>query len=201
MYLPKKLQMQSNEALDFIQQYGFALLSSSDLQASHLPLILKTDADGNHTLYGHMAKANNHWKTLDLQSVLAVFSGPHGYISPTWYDGFPAVPTWNYAAVHVTGTFELTDNNETILHLTDTIAKYEPELLQHGGFIPHDYRDKLAKAIVGFKISITGVEGKLKLGQHRSEADQLGVLAGLAKSTNLDAQQLYQYTKQMLSQT
>ncbi|MDO6620911.1 hypothetical protein [Shewanella sp. 6_MG-2023] len=84
------------------------------------------------------------------------------------------------------------------MHLTDTIAKYEPELLQHGGFTPHAYRDKLAKAIVGFKISIACIEGKLKLGQHRSEADQLGVLAGLAQSTDLDAQQLYQYTKQVL---
>ncbi|WP_144208136.1 FMN-binding negative transcriptional regulator [Shewanella donghaensis] len=209
MYIPKNLAMELEQSIALIKQYGFAVITSSDLQASHLPLIIErldpATNDSTHqqtaeyVLYGHMAKANPHWKAMQSQSVLVVFSAPHGYISPTWYDSFPAVPTWNYAVVHVNGTFELTEDAVTLDKLNQTISKYEPSILKDGGFIPAEYRDKLSKAIVGFKISITSIAGKSKLGQHRSELDQAGVLAGLAKSGNLESQLLYQYTKKILS--
>lgn len=201
MYIPKNLRIEDLDQLQqFVAEFGFALITSSDLTASHLPLLLKAEEGEFGTLYGHMAKANGHWKTIDAQTILAVFSGPHGYISPTWYDTQPAVPTWNYAAVHVKGVVSLTDEETTLSILTDTVAQYEPSLLNKSdlndeGFIPEAYKLKLAKAIVGFKISITSIEGKLKLGQHRSEADQAGVLEGLSASNRLDDQALLAYTK------
>ncbi|MCL1065571.1 FMN-binding negative transcriptional regulator [Shewanella olleyana] len=203
MYIPKKLQMESQQQIhDFIDEFGFAVLTTSNLTASHLPLLLKREEGELGTLYGHLAKANSHWKSMDCEPILAVFSGPHGYISPTWYDSFPAVPTWNYAAVHIKGEVSLTDEETTLQVLTDTIDKYESGLLSplnnsasEHGFIPAEYKAKLSKAIIGFKISITSIEGKLKLGQHRTTADQLGVIAGLNQSTRLDDQALLAYTK------
>ncbi|PMG78061.1 transcriptional regulator [Shewanella sp. 10N.286.51.B7] len=199
MYIPKNLQMESLEQIhDFIDEFSFAILTTQDLTASHLPLLLKRDEGELGTLYGHLAKANSHWKAFDTQAILAVFSGPHGYISPTWYDSYPAVPTWNYAAVHVKGHISLTSSEDTLQILSDTIQYYEPSLTESGGFIPEEYKQKLAKAIVGFKIEITHAEGKLKLGQHRSEADQLGVLNGLAKSSRMDDKALLAYTKSLI---
>ncbi|WP_153913189.1 FMN-binding negative transcriptional regulator [Shewanella sp. TC10] len=199
MYIPKKLQMESLEQIhDFIDEFSFAILTTQDLTASHLPLLLKRDEGELGTLYGHLAKANGHWKSFDTQAILAVFSGPHGYISPTWYDSYPAVPTWNYAAVHVKGLISLTSREETLQILSDTIQYYEPSLAESDGFVPEEYKQKLAKAIVGFKIEITHAEGKLKLGQHRSEADQQGVLNGLAKSSRLDDKALFTYTKSLI---
>ncbi|KPZ71554.1 Protease synthase and sporulation protein PAI 2 [Shewanella sp. P1-14-1] len=201
MYIPKNLRINDLTSLHkFVADYGFAVITTADLTASHLPLLLKLDEGELGTLYGHMARANQHWKIADGQSVLTVFSGPHGYISPTWYESSPAVPTWNYAAVHVKGTVTLTDDETTLSILNDTIAKYEPSLLSsethgHDGFIPPDYKLKLAKAIVGFKVKIDSIEGKNKLGQHRSLADQKGVLAGLSESSRLDDQALLAYTK------
>ncbi|WP_285162628.1 FMN-binding negative transcriptional regulator [Shewanella goraebulensis] len=204
MYIPKKLAIQSVEQMhDFIDEFSFAVVTTADLTASHLPLLLKREEGEFGTLYGHLAKANNHWKSMDMQTLLVVFSGPHGYISPTWYDSYPAVPTWNYAAVHIKGEVTLTDEETTLQILTDTVKTYESNLLtpldasdaEQQGFIPEDYKDKLSKAIIGFKITITEIEGKLKLGQHRSDADQQGVITGLSLSQRFDDKALLAYTK------
>jgi transcriptional regulator len=118
---------------------------------------------------------------------------PHAYISPTWYDSHPAVPTWNYSVVHAKGIIELTDDATTAQVLESTIQQYEPALLQSGGFIPDDYQQKLAKGIVGFKIVIDELQGKQKLGQHRSQSDQQGVVKGLSLSNRTDEKQLLDY--------
>lgn len=101
MYIPKNVALHDKQAIaDLINHFGFGLLISPTLEATHLPLLYEAADDGQEYLYGHIAKANGHWQQLDGQQVLVVFSGPHSYISPTWYANSPAVPTWNYAAVH-----------------------------------------------------------------------------------------------------
>ncbi|WP_243756259.1 FMN-binding negative transcriptional regulator [Shewanella sp. BF02_Schw] len=116
-----------------------------------------------------------------------------GIISPTWYDSYPAVPTWNYSVVHAKGIIELTDDATTAQVLKSTIQQYEPSLLQSGGFIADDYQQKLAKGIVGFKIVIDELQGKQKLGQHRNQSDQQGVVQGLSLSNRADEKQLLAY--------
>lgn len=189
MHIPEKWKMSfTTEMHNFIKEYGFAAVISNDLEASHLPLLLKENEGENGTLYGHFARKNHHWKAANGAKVLVIFSGPHSYISPTWYHTYPAVPTWNYSAVHATGIIQLTDQDTTLTILDETVKKYEPKLT-----IPEDFKSKLSKGIVGFKINIESLQGKEKLGQHRSTEDQLGVTSALSEAESLESQLLYQY--------
>ncbi|AZG72350.1 FMN-binding negative transcriptional regulator [Shewanella livingstonensis] len=198
MHVPDKWDMSAQLFIhqfihQFIQQYGFAAVITDDLDCSHLPLLL-APLEGQHgTLYGHFARTNPHWKQAEGATVLCIFNGPHAYISPTWYDSQPAVPTWNYSVVHAKGRLELLDDATTVQVLESTIEQYEPSLLDNGGFIPQGYQDKLAKGIVGFKIVIDELQGKQKLGQHRHQRDQQGVAQGLSQSTRTDEKQLLDY--------
>ena len=196
MHIPDKWKMEPiNKLYEFIHSYGFGTMVSTDLNASHLPLLLRENDGVQGVLYGHFARANSHWKNLEGEEVLIVFSGPHAYISPTWYEQQPSVPTWNYSAVHVKGVVELVDDDKTADILEETIKKYEPSLLKGDGFIPPEYKNKLAKGIVGFKIVIQECNGKEKLGQHRSIEDQKSVFCALNSTSNPDAKALQTYMK------
>ncbi len=195
MYIPIKMQMTpETEALNFINEFGFGVIVSNDLSASHLPFLLETKNDKT-ILYTHFAKANNHWQILDGHECLVIFSGPHAYISPSWYAKHPAVPTWNYSAVHVKGNCHILDRNHTIEVVEKLVQKYEPQQLERRDIITESVVDKLSAAIVGLKIEVTHLEGKHKLGQHRSQDDQQGVYQALSMSKRLDDQQLAQYMK------
>jgi len=191
MYIPEALKMTSkNEIFDFIDSFGFAVMISPSLQATHIPLLLNRKEGKDGTLYGHLARSNPHWQELQSSRVMAIFNGPHSYISPTWYAKQPSVPTWNYAAVHAFGKVELLSEPDTLNVLNQAIEKYEPELLTNEQVLNAEHNQRLAKAIVGFKIKVDELQGKLKLGQHRSQGDNDGVRDGLQRSGSLEAQQL-----------
>ncbi|MGI2261224.1 FMN-binding negative transcriptional regulator [Shewanella sp. GXUN23E] len=193
MYIPGKLRMPPERVGAFIKQYGFATLITPSLEAAHLPLTLHVDERGRRWLQGHMAKANHLWREIEGQRVLAIFSGPHAYISPHWYASAPAVPTWNYAAVHCYGRLELLDDCQLPQSMDALIAEYEPQLLTDKQMMPAQYRQKLAAAVVGFQIEIDDIQAKEKLGQHRSCDDQRGVTAALTGSNGLEAKLLLEY--------
>jgi transcriptional regulator len=213
MYTPTKLKLESlNELHQFIDDFSFGSIISSStsnktdpsLTASHLPFLLNREEGEMGTLYCHFAKANPQWRTLENESVLAIFNGPHAYISPSWYAAKPAVPTWNYASVHINGVVTFLDDEETLDVINQTIETYEPALLnrkledkvnQEDQIIPDHYRDRLLKGIVAVKIIITNIEGKNKLGQQRTAADQKGVVAGLQASSSADASALLTYMR------
>ena len=193
MYIPTSMQMQDvAQSYEFIRQFGFGILISQDFNITHIPFLVDTQ---QHRLYAHMAKANHHWKQLNQQQVSVIFNGPHSYISPRWYTQYPAVPTWNYAAVQVTGQLLLLDETATVKIVTQLMQQYEPELLQPPYSMPDNIIERLKSAIVGISIDITSIEGKLKLGQHKSTEDQKGVLRGLECSSDINAQALAQYMK------
>ncbi len=177
MYVPEKWQLTDKAQIDrFLQENGFATLVSPSLSSSRLPLYF----DQMHNkLIGHFARTNKHWQEVDGQTALAIFDGAHSYISPTWYDSRPAVPTWNYVSVHVRGTMRLLDNEQTHHGLNLLLEKYEPSLLVERNIVSNDYQQKLSKGIVGFEMTIEHIDAKAKLGQHRSNDDQLGVVNGL----------------------
>ena len=110
MYTPPSFaETDRDKLLAAVREYSFATIVSGgdgDLVATHMPLLLETNND-NARLVGHWAKANRQWNAADGQRVLAIFSGPHAYISPTWYAAPNTVPTWNYVAVHVYGTLRV----------------------------------------------------------------------------------------------
>ena len=177
----------------FIKTYSFALMVDSEFEATHLPLVYKPDEGEFGTLYGHVSRANRHGKSLQDTRVLVVFNGPHSYISPTWYSEKPAVSTWNYAAVHAKGTVEYLDDDHTLACLDELISQYEPSILNDTSLLPADYQAKLLRGIVGIKIGLDSIQAKEKLGQHKSAADQQGVVTGLKSDKHPDARALLSY--------
>ncbi|MFQ3786238.1 FMN-binding negative transcriptional regulator [Halomonas sp. A29] len=196
MYVPPSMQLGRNQAWELIERHGFAALVGTDLQATHLPLLLERSEGELGMLYGHFARANPHWRSLDGSRALAVFSGPHAYISPTWYASQPAVPTWNYLAVHATGVLELLDREATRALLDRSLAHFEPALLDSLSR-EQGYLEKMQAGVVGFRLPIETLTGKAKLGRQRSEADQAGVEAALAGSRDPQARQLWRYMQQL----
>jgi transcriptional regulator len=194
MYIPKNMEMKGDSAIpDFIASNSFGLVISSGLEATHLPLIYKVDEGEHGVIYGHFARANEHWKNLGDKRVLVIFSGPHSYISPTWYDTQPAVPTWNYASVHCYGYITLLSDVETTTSMDELVIKYEPSLLANQKLMPEEFKQNLRQAVVGFKIVVDKIQAKEKLGQHRKKEDQQGVYLALKESPHLEAKALSMY--------
>lgn len=188
MYIPAAFQETDPEKLfDLIQQYSFGLLVSEfdgEPFASHLPILLDRSFAPQGCLIGHMARANPQWKQADGQTVLAVFSGPHAYISPEWYESDNVVPTWNYAAVHVYGTFQLINDRDKLLQIVaDYVDFYEATMPQPWKFDrAGEYSQKLAQAIVGFRIEVSRIEGKWKFNQNQPLERQQKVIQRLSAS-------------------
>ena len=149
---------------------------------SHLPLELASDRGPRGTLLGHMARANPHWRHFGNGASVAVFHGPHAYVTPSWYvDPATAVPTWNYAVAHVHGAATpMTDETETRALLDRLIRRYEASRAQPWQ-LQLDGRplEALLGAIVGFRLHIERVDTKLKFSQNRSVEDRDRVIAAL----------------------
>jgi transcriptional regulator len=161
MYVPPLFRADDRAILDeVIDAHPFATLVTAPLFASHLPFLRDGDA-----LLTHVARANPHAR--GAEEALVVFTGPHGYVSPRWYTHPEAhVPTWNYVAVHVAGPLEPLGRADTIDIVRRTTARFDP------AFAPDDALvEQLAGAIVGLRIPMARVEGKLKLSQNRDPED------------------------------
>jgi transcriptional regulator len=196
MHILKNFHMQdSAEMHSFIDKFSFGVIVSDSLSGTHLPFYLRPDEGASGTLYCHFSRATPHWKELENTEVLVIFSGPHSYISPSWYSQAPAVPTWNYAAVHCYGVASVVDDAQTIEVLENMMGKYEPELLQNRDIVTDAYRDKLLAGIVGVKIELSHMQGQAKLGQNRKMEDQNKVLDALSKSNKLDSLALADYMR------
>ena len=189
--------------LALINLSSFATLLTTegdDVQVSHAPLILGDD-EGEPYLIGHLAKANPQWKLFTgAQKATAIFHGPHAYISPSWYETQKSVPTWNYAAVHVTGSPRYIDNPEKTRFVVEKLSEYfeagfdQPWTLDKA---PADFIERQLKGIVAFEMPIEHIEGKFKLSQNRSDEDRAGVIKGLNETSDLAAYQLAQMMTQM----
>lgn len=171
MYIPKHFTIHDEEKkYEMIEQNSFATLFSQhngEPYATHLPLLLNRET---LTLHGHFARPNEQWKDIENQHVLAIFQGPHSYISPSWYETTNAVPTWNYVAVHVYGELEIVEDEQELLNsLQELVHKYEePQSTYSLNEVDSNYMAGLSKGIVGFKVKINKIEGKVKLSQNHS---------------------------------
>lgn len=190
MYSPDHFKITDPATLAaFMQRHSFAIIVTHDgavPHATHMPVLYDAARGTNGTLVSHMARANPQWQHFeDGREVLVIFTGPHAYISPAWYVTSPAVPTWNYTAVHAYGIPRLvTDHDQFATMLHDLIEFYEaPRENRWQGEIPEAFRDRLMKGIVGVEIEITRIEGKFKLSQNRPE-DQPGVIDALTASAD-----------------
>jgi len=192
MYMPERFREDDLPTLHaLMRDHSFATLVTQDEGvplASHLPLVLAAEEGPYGTLYGHMARPNPQWRDFDAaRDVLVIFQGPHTYVSPSWYEEDPAnVPTWNYAAVHAYGSPCLITDDDSCRALLDTLVRRHeapfatPWRLQ----MPEAELRQKMRGIVTFAIRITRLEGKLKLSQNRSQADQQRVAATLQQSAD-----------------
>jgi transcriptional regulator len=180
MYTPQFNQVSDRALLlEAMRAYSFAILfgpsTTGAMQATHLPLVVK-DGDEHGLLEGHFARANPHWKALAGKETLIVFNGPHSYVSPTLYTEELSVPTWNYVSIHAYGTLALIeDETEKDCLLAGLIDAHEPAYAAKWHAMPEGFRRTMLAGIVGFRIPIARIEGKLKLSQNRPEADRRSV--------------------------
>jgi transcriptional regulator len=201
MYIPKDFQINDEELIyDIIEKNGFATLISqhnSDPFATHLPL---TVDKREKVLYGHFARSNEQWKDIATQNVLAIFQGPHCYISPSWYETKKAVPTWNYVAVHVYGQLEIVEDEQEIYNsLLDLVKKYEkPNSSYQLEEVDSAYIEGMSRGIVGFKINITKMEGKAKLSQNHTMERQELVMKELENTQDENNKQIAELMKKNL---
>ncbi|MFE0505693.1 FMN-binding negative transcriptional regulator [Peribacillus butanolivorans] len=193
MYIPAHFKIKDETlAFDIIKEHSFATLFSQHNGmpfATHLPLILNKD---NSYLYGHFARPNPQWKDIKNQTVLAIFHGPHCYISPSWYETNKAVPTWNYVTVHVYGEVELQeDEQELMSSLHDMVSKYEaPDSSYSLQDVDAEFLAGMNKGVQGFKIKINKIEGKAKLSQNHPLQRQESIVNQLEQISNTDEQQI-----------
>lgn len=194
MYLPRHFREERIEVLhDAMRAIVFASLVThgpDGLSATHLPLAFDAEPGPHGTLYGHVARANPHWRAFPAdEHALAMFVGPHAYVSPSWYPSTHATgedaPTWNYIAVHASGPLKLVEEPARVLdiltRLTDRQeAQRDPRWRVSDA--PAAYVERELRGIVGFELPIARLEGKWKLSQNRNAADFEGARAGLAAS-------------------
>jgi transcriptional regulator len=173
LYVPAHFRVDDPVTLfAFVERNAFGTLVTSGeagLHVSHIPFVAERDARGVRLL-GHVARANAQWEALEgADHLVAIFQGPHAYVSPTWYENHPSVPTWNYAVVHAHGKASLMDEaslHELLMRLSATYEAGNPKPWKMSQ-LPADYVDTMLKAIVGFEIVVDRLEGKFKLSQNR----------------------------------
>lgn len=170
--------------LEFIEREPFGVLVSSvegKPFATHLPFVV-LQREAPLTLGSHVARANPQWETLEDRDVLAIFHGPHGMISAGWYaQPQTSVPTWNYAAVHCTGTPRRTDAAGTRRILERMVAQFEPSWRIESA--QPEYIARMERAIVGVEIAVTSVTGTFKHSQNRDPEDRRRILEALTGSS------------------
>jgi transcriptional regulator len=178
MYIPKPFEITDRRAMhEIIEANGFGILVSAggELIATHLPFLLHPNEGKHGTLYAHIARPNQH-RTFFGSAALAIFMGPHGYVSPTWYsDPTTNVPTWNYVAVHAYGVPQELPEAEAAPHLARLVAKYESHGWSMNDLKP-SLRDTMPKGVAAFRIAITRLEGKAKLSQNKTVAERVRVM-------------------------
>ncbi|MEX0273410.1 MAG: FMN-binding negative transcriptional regulator [Flavobacteriaceae bacterium] len=200
MYIPPKYENKDlGEVREFIAQNSFGILVSQvdgRPWATHIPLELEKDENGNDILMGHIAKANPQWQYFqDQHEVLCIFNGPHSYVSSSWYHD-EEVPTWNYVAVHVHGQLNILTESEVMAALHRLVDRYEaaserPISLHH--MSPKTLRQ--IKGVIGFSISIKKVSAAFKLSQGR-EFDHPAIIDGLERTGNHGAMDIARMMRQ-----
>ncbi|MCC5647909.1 FMN-binding negative transcriptional regulator [Nostoc sp. CHAB 5824] len=190
MYIPSAFREDDIKKLvAFMSANSFATLVSivNDVPvASHIPLVV-TVQNNVVKLSGHLAKPNPQWQVFGVGETLAVFTGPHAYISPSLYEKQESVPTWNYIAVHAYGVpkvITLGDSPELMdKMIEEMIDTYGSEYKSQWHSLSDNFREGMMNGIIGFEMTVTRLEGKYKLSQNRSHSDQNNVAHALLQST------------------
>lgn len=189
MYIPEHFRVRDQAgAIAFMRANPFAILVSNTGEgpfATHVPVVIREKED-RITLRGHVAKANPHWRYIEQQPLcLMIFHGPHAYISPSLYDTQEAVPTWNYAAVHIYGQARIYSEHADLLNMVyDLIPTFEAAYQQQWESLSEAYQTRMLGHIVGFEIAVDKIEAKLKLSQNRTPDEQQNIIDALCPASD-----------------
>jgi len=194
VYLPPAFTETRPEVLiAHIERYDFGLLvthGAGGMVASHVPFLIER-RDHGVILQGHLARPNPQLADLAAGAeALAIFTGPHAYISPGWYEAGPAVPTWNYADIHAYGAARTIEDPDWLSGFLRRLSdrhearEAEPWRMQE---LPERYLAGMLKGIVGFEIAVARLEGKFKLSQNRPAADRPRIIAALEAQRDPDS--------------
>ena len=186
MYIhPLNRWEEAPEIVEFIQKNSFATLVSTISRrpwATHIPLMLSEDKNGEAILHGHIAKANPQWKELQ-EEVLVIFQGPHAYISSSWYN-HENVPTWNYLAVHAYCTIRLIEGEELMDHLKSLVDRFEEGRPNRVSVetMSEKYLESQLKGLIGVELKVKEVQSSAKLSQNRDAVNYKKIVQQLEKS-------------------
>jgi transcriptional regulator len=194
MYQPRSFREDRVEVLhETMRQIAFGALVSlgeGGLEATHVPMLIDAEPQPFGTLRGHIARANPQWRTLKAEvEALAIFSGPNAYVSPGWYETKrqtgKVVPTWDYVAIHARGRLRFFDDLEPLRAIVTGLTEFHERSRPqpwHVTDAPADYLDTMLKAIVGFELTVTALQGNWKMSQNRPAIDHPGVIRGLTEA-------------------
>ncbi len=195
MYIPELYKNENQEEItQFLQENSFGILvnnKNGKLWATHIPLELEQNESGKPILFGHISKENPQWESFESDAnVLAIFSGPHTYISSSWYEK-ENVPTWNYIAVHVYGKVKIIEGDAAITSLKKLTDKYETH--SENPVRIEDLSEKTMRQVAGivaFEIEIESIEAVKKMSQNRNEKDYSNIISELEKIENVNAKEV-----------
>ena len=191
MYIPRRYEEKDREKVfQFIREYSFGILISVKdglPMGTHIPLLLGKNTAGEDTLTGHISIGNEQKYALtDGARVLAIFSGPHAYVSPRWYTQMN-VPTWDYISVHVYGTVRIMEGKElrtALGHLVDNYERDLPRPVTMGEMSEKMLHDNI-RGILGFEIRVDEIQAAYKLSQNRDEKSYHSVIDHLDQGDEL----------------
>jgi transcriptional regulator len=194
--LPYFKEEDTEEVLRFMREHPFVFLSGVDAQnkpvATQVPVFID-EKDGKPFLSGHIMRNNDHHKAFEQNpNVLAVFTGPHTYVSATWYDNPQQASTWNYISVHAKGTIRFGDREDLIAILKRLTLHYENNNTASSTVFDNlssEYTSPLMKAIVAFEVEINSIDNVFKLSQNRNEKSYDNIIAKL-KEGDSDAKSI-----------
>jgi len=184
--LPYFKESEQETVLQFMREHPFVFLSGVDAEnkpvATQVPVFID-EKDGKLFLTGHIMRNNDHHKAFEQNpNVLAVFTGPHTYVSATWYDDPSQASTWNYMSVHAKGTVRFGDKDDLIAILKRLTLHYENNNSASSTVFDNlsdEYTTPLMKAIVSFEIEISSIDNVFKLSQNRNEKSYDNIIVKL----------------------
>lgn len=211
MYIPKAHEEKNTSILHALVKSHplgtWVTHNEEGLIVNHIPFIIDGTLGENGTLLGHVARANPVWKEFSsTENSVVIFQGAETYITPSWYpskhEHGRALPTWNYAVVHVHGLPRIIEDKEWLLnHLNALTDEHESEqtLPWKVEDAPEDFTKHMLKSIVGIEIPIAKLEGKWKVNQNKQEPDKLGVIAGLLSRKDSQSKEMASYVGQHIA--
>ena len=202
MYLPDPFALHDQAAIaGLLQRHSFALLvtaAGGAPQASHLPFLYDPGRGPKGRLTAHLARANPQAAELERLAAeggeaLVVFQGPHAYVSPTWYGAAPAVPTWNYLAVHAYGTPEIVAEPARVRAVLERLVAVHESALPEPWSLDGQkdtFVATMIRGILAFEIPVARLDAKAKLNQNKPAEERLAAAAALRETGGAQAQEL-----------